>query len=75
MTIENSQIRAIIQIVYNIIKGYRPLPNEEKRKLNKKSKFIRQFISRGLSFKKRKELLLKNYTYIIPFIKAIKNEL
>ena len=73
--IEKPQVRAIIQIVYNIIQGYRPLPVEEKRKLNKKSEFIRDFIGRGLSFKKRKELLKKNYKYILPFIKAIENDL
>lgn len=73
--IEMSQLRAIVQIVYNLMVGNRSLPKKDKKWLAKRKSIIRQFVSKGISFKRRKELLLKYYKYILPFISAIKGEL
>lgn len=74
-TIEKQQLNAIVQIVYNILQGYRPLPDKDKRLLAKRKDVIRQFVSKGVSLKKRKDLLLKYFMYILPFISLIKGEL
>ena len=74
-SIEKSQLKAIVQIVYNLMLGYRRLPEKDKKRLAKRKTVIRQFVSKGLSFKKRKELLLKYYKFILPFISAIQGEL
>lgn len=74
-TIQKSQLRAIVQIVYNLLGGYHPLPEKDKKRLATRKTVIRQFVSRGISLKKRKELLFKYYKYILPFIKAIRGEL
>ena len=73
--IEKSQLRAIVQIVYNLMIGFITLPQKDKNKLAKRKTVIRQFVSKGISFKKRKELLLKYYKYILLFINAIKGKL
>ena len=77
-TIEKSQLRAIVQIVYNLMIGYRTLPEKDKKKkkrLAKRKNVIRQFVSQGISLKTRKALLLKYHKYILPFINAIKGQL
>ena len=73
--IEKPQLRAIVQIVYNLMVGYRTLPENDRKRLAKRKTVIREFVSRGLSFKKRKELLFKYYKYILTFIHAIRGEL
>lgn len=74
-SIHSSQLRAIVQIVYNIMHGYIALGDIEKRRLSKRKFVIRQFISKGIALKKRKELLLKYHNYILPFIRVIEEEL
>ena len=74
-SIEKSQLRAIVQIVYNLMVGNRSLPEKHKKRLAKRKTVIRQFVSQGLTFKNRKELLLKYYKYILPFVNAIQSEL
>jgi hypothetical protein len=73
--IEKLQLSAIVQIVYNILIGVRPLTEKDKKHVIKRKLIIRQFVSKGLSLKKRKELLLKYFKYILPFIAAVKSEL
>ena len=73
--IEKNQLIAIVQIVYNLIIGYRPLPEKDRKWLAKKKSIIRQFVNRETSLKKRKELLLKYYKYILAFIKVIQGEI
>lgn len=74
-TIEKSQLRAIVQIVYNVMLGYQPLSEKDKRMLFKRKVIIRQFVGKGVSLKKRKHLLLTYFKYILPFINAIRSEL
>lgn len=74
-TIEKQQLNAIVQIVYNILQGYRPLLDKDKRLLAKRKDVIRHFVSKGVSLKNRKHLLLKYFKYILPFISLIKSEL
>ena len=74
-TIGKPQLRAIVQIVYSLMVGYRALPENDRKRLAKRKSVIRQFVSQGISWKKRKELLLEYYKYILPFINVIQSEL
>lgn len=74
-SIEKSQLNAIVQIVYNVLQGYRPLPKKDKKELAKRKGVIRQFVSKGVSLKRRKKLLLHNFKYILPLIRVIDKEL
>jgi hypothetical protein len=73
--IEKSQLNAIVQIVYNVMLGIRPLAEKDKNRIANRKTIIRQFVSKGISLKRRKELLFKHFKYILPFIAAVKNEL
>ena len=73
--IEKPQLSAIVQIVYNVLQGYRPLPSNDIKLLSRRKDIIRLFVSKGVSLKKRKELLIKYSKYILPFINSIKSEL
>ena len=74
-TIEKSQLSAIVQIVYNVLQGYRPLSGNDIKLLSRRKDVIREFVRKGLSLKKRKELLIKYSKYILTFINSIKSEL
>jgi hypothetical protein len=73
--IEKSQLNAIVQIVYNVMLGIRPLAEKDKNRIANRKTIIRQFVSKGISLKRRKKLLFKHFKYILPFIAAVKNEL
>ena len=73
--IEPSQIRAIVQIVYNVMMGNRSMPASLIKKLVKRKTVIRRFISKGLTLAKRKQLLTKYFDVIKPFIEVVHKEL
>ena len=74
-TITKSQLQAIVQIVYNVIHGFRSLPENNKKKLQRFKSVIRKFISKGYSLKKRSALLLKYLKQFILIIEPIIKEL
>ena len=74
-TINKSQMQAIVQIVYNILIGNRHLPKQIKKDLQTQKHFIRRFVSKGLGIKKRKQILISKFKYIIPFLKVVSKEL
>ena len=74
-SIEKPQLKAIVQIAYNILLGHRSLAEKDKKRLARRKTVIRQFVSKGISLRKRKELLLKHFRYILPLIDVVKSEL
>lgn len=74
-SIEKSQLSAIIQIVYNILHGFRALSDKDKKLLSRRKVVIREFVSKGVSINRRKRLLIKFIKYILPFVSLIKSEL
>ena len=74
-TITPSQMKAIVQIVYNVLQGNRHLPENIKSRLQKDKLFIRRFISRQLRRKERRKLLLNHLLSILLIIGIIKSEL
>ena len=73
--IEKSQLNAVVPIVYNVMQGYRSLSNEDKKRLSRQKKIIRQFFSKGISMKRRRILLSKNLKLFLPFLAVVKSEL
>ena len=45
-TITKSQLQTLVQIVYNIVYGYRTLPENDKKKLQRFKLVIRKFIAK-----------------------------
>ena len=70
-----SQLQAIVQIVYNIVHGFRSLPVNDKKKLQRLKSIIRKFVTKRLSTSKRTALLLKHLNQFILIIKPIIKDL
>lgn len=70
-TITKSQLQALVQIVYNIVYGYRTLPENDKKKLQRFKLVIRKFIAKRISTPKRTALFLKHLNQYILLIKPI----
>ena len=71
-TIQLSQLRAIVQIVYNVLLGNINISEKDKKLISNRKSSIRRFVSKGVSFKERKKILLKNDKYIIVILKNVK---
>ena len=67
-TITPSQMKAVVQIVYNVLQGNRHLPDGHKKKLKRNKLVIRHFISKGLRHRQRAGLLLKHWKSILLLI-------
>lgn len=74
-SITKSQLQALVQIVYNIIHGFRYLPENDKKKLKRFKSVIRKFITRRLSITQRTDILLKHLKQFILILKPIIKEL
>lgn len=74
-TILPAQMRALVQIVYNVLVGNRELSDANKKKLKVHKTIIRRFVSRELSFQKRKEILLKYLKQISILVNTVVKEL
>lgn len=70
-TITTSQMRAMVQIVYNVLQGYGNIPEKDKKRLQKRKRVIRRFVVKGLERVKREKLLLKHLTSILLLIKVV----
>lgn len=74
-TIQPSQMKAIVQIAYNVLHGYRLLSNKNKKTLQTHKLVIRRFISKGLSYEKRRSLLVKYLKHILLLLQVVRTEI
>ena len=74
-TIEKSQLRAIVEIVYNVLMGNRELSHADKTSLKKHKTIIRRFVSQSLSNKERKRLLFKYLSFFMILLNVVREEL
>ena len=74
-TITTSQMRAVIQIVYNIIRGRRNLSESNKRKVRHYKSVILRFIEKGKPLQIRRSILLKDLPIFVLLVQTIKDEL
>ena len=70
-TITNDQLRALIQIVVNLLQNIIPLTPSKKTHLKKHRKVIRQIGESSISLKKKKELLCKQSSAIALLLKSV----
>ena len=70
-TITNDQLRALIQIVVNLLKSIIPLTPSKKTQLKKHRKVIRQLGNSSVSLKKKKELLCRQSSVIALLLKSV----
>lgn len=74
-TIQPTQMKAVVQIAYNVLMGNRALSSVSKKTLGKRKIVIRRFVSQGVSYAGRKRLLLRYFKYIGILLKAVLKEL
>lgn len=74
-TILPTQMKALVQIVYNVLVGNRELSDANKKKLRVHKTMFRCFVGRELSFEKRKEILLKYFRQISILVNTVAKEL
>ena len=70
-SITNDQLRALTQIVVNLLEFVLPIKPSMKLQLKKKRNIIRQIGDKTLSNKKKKELLSKHSGVITLLLKSI----
>lgn len=74
-TITPTQMKAVVQIVYNVLQGNRDISVKTKNRMIKHKRFIRRFITNGLTPRKRINLFLKYLTFILLLLKTVEKEL
>jgi hypothetical protein len=70
-TITNDQLRALIQIVVNLLRSILPLTPSKKTQLKKHQKVIRQLGDKAISLKRKKELLCRQSSVIVLLLKSV----
>ena len=74
-TITDKQMKALIEIVYNILQGYGSLTDKDKMYLKKYQSVIRRFTDKRVSSKQRKRLLEKYVHIFARLLKAIQKNI
>ena len=64
-----SQMDVLVEVIYNAIMGNLTISDTDKRRLQRYRHVIRKVVSKGLSQKRRKSILLKHFKQIISLIK------
>ena len=68
-------MKAVVQIVYNVLQGNRVISPKTKTKLSRYKTIIRRFVSKGLTRRKRINLFLKYFQYILPLLRTVEKEI
>lgn len=74
-SITPSQMKAVVQIAYNVLQGNRDLPQRDINKLTRHKIVIRRFIDKKTTREKRVALFLKYLESILPLIKVIEKDI
>ena len=74
-TITISQMQALVQIIYNILHGIVNVKEEDIKQMKRDKSFIREFVAKRVSLKRRKFLLLKYFRSILVLLKVCEKEL
>ena len=74
--ITKNQLRALIEVAYNVLHGYGHIAEKDMLYLKRYQSIIRRLVAKGLSARKRKDLLMKYINIISKLLKGIeKNSL
>lgn len=70
-TLTDKQIRAILEVIYNVLKGTCPIDSKEKKKLNLHKSALRRLVSSDLNLKQRQRLLIKHRDILPSLLKPV----
>jgi hypothetical protein len=76
-TLTDTQLKALLEAIYNVLKGTCPINDKDKKKLNRHKNVIRRLVSSTLTQKQRQRVLIK-YRYILstllkPVVEMLKS--
>lgn len=74
-TITPSQMRAVVQIIFNVLHGNRAISEKNIKKLKPYKVIIRRFISKGITIKRRSRILQVYWKEFILLLKVVEKEL
>ena len=66
-TLSATQLRAILEAIYNVLRGTCPIRDSDKKKLNRYSAVIRRLVSRELTSPQQQRILNK-YRRLLPLL-------
>ena len=70
-TLHPRQIRAVLEAVYNVLRGTCPVSDKVKRKLFQHRQILRRLVSKGLSPQQKHRLLVKHRETLPLLLKPV----
>lgn len=74
-TISKQQLRALIEIIYNVLQGYGNITEKDKSYLEKYRSIIRLLVDKNISSLRRKKLLIKYFFIVHRLLKVIQKHI
>ena len=74
-TITNDQLKAVVEIVVNLLNKVIPISPRDKSKLKSNRRFIRQIADRAITLKKKKDLILRQGGIIVLLLNSVQKAL
>ena len=66
-TLSPSQIRAVLEAIYNVLRGTCPVSDKARKALHHQRRIIRRLVSKDLSLQQRQRLLIR-HTRLLPLL-------
>lgn len=74
-SISKQQLRAVIEIIYNVLQGYGNITEKDKKYLEKYRSVIRRLVDKRISSLSRKKLLIKFIFIVHRLLKVIQKHI
>lgn len=69
--LSNTQLNAVLEAIYNVLKGTCPINDKKKKKLNRYKQVIRRLVSSEVTHKQRHRLLIKHRRLLPSLLKPV----
>ena len=66
-TLTSLQLRAVLEAIYNVLRGTCPIKDKDKKKLERYKNVIRRLVSKELS-RQQQQRLLSKYRHVLPLV-------
>ena len=74
-SISKQQLRAVIEIIYNVLQGYGNITEKDKKYLEKYRSVIRRLVDKRISSLSRKKLLIKYFFIVHRLLQVIQKHI
>lgn len=70
-TLSTSQVRAVLEAIYNVLRGTCPVSDKVKKALYHQRKTIRRLVSKDLTLQQRQRLIIKHAKLVPLLVKPV----